>query len=196
MTNEHTGSRSQRKVEKQIALALQGGGGLGSYQAGVYEALAEYDCHPDLVTGISIGAINCAIIAGNAPEARVASLRRFWEHVSSTSANWPDLPRVTCGDARRRTAALSAVIFGQPGFFRPNLWRSWITGEALTGFYDTSYLKTTLEELVDFDRINARERRFGVGAVDVRTGNYAYFDNSREIIRQAEAVRGAVSALD
>jgi NTE family protein len=170
-------------VGKQIALALQGGGALGSYQAGVYEALAEHDYYPDLVTGISIGAINCAIIAGNAPAARVPSLRRFWEQVSSTSANWPDLPQSTWHDAMRRTAALSALMFGQPGFFRPNLWHSWITGDAPTSFYDTSSLKATLEELVDFDRINAQETRFCVGAVNVRTGNYACFDNSRQAIR-------------
>ena len=85
MTQKSPSSQSRVKIDKQIALALQGGGALGSYQAGVYEALAEYDYKPDWVAGISIGAINCAIIAGNAPENRVARLRQFWEQVSSPS---------------------------------------------------------------------------------------------------------------
>ena len=105
MIQKSFGPRSKGKIDKQIALALQGGGALGSYQAGVYEALAEHDYHPDLVTGISIGAINCAIIAGNAPADRVARLRQFWELVSSPSANWLNLPqkigRTLCGGRRR-----------------------------------------------------------------------------------------------
>jgi NTE family protein len=181
LNQKSSGPRS--KIDKQIALALQGGGALGSYQAGVYEALAEHDYCPDLVTGVSIGAINCAIIAGNAPEERVARLREFWEQVSSSSANWFDIPQRIWQDAMRRTAAVAALMFGQPGFFRPNIWRCWITGVAPTSYYDTSYLKATLERLVDFDRINAREVRFCVGAVNVRTGNYIYFDNTRQTIR-------------
>ena len=86
MTQKSPGPQSRGKIDKQIALALQGGGALGSYQAGVYEALAEYDYRPDWVAGISIGAINCAIIAGNASEDRVTRLRQFWELVSSPTA--------------------------------------------------------------------------------------------------------------
>jgi NTE family protein len=169
--------------DKQIALVLQGGGALGSYQAGVYEALTENRYEPDWVAGISIGAINSAIIAGNSPEARVAKLREFWEQVSSPSRSWLDLPLETWQDAMRRLGAMSALMFGQPGFFRPNLLRCWSTGASPTSFYDTSDLKDTLERLVDFDRINAREMRFSVGAVNVRTGNFAYFDNARQTIR-------------
>ena len=183
MTQISPGPRSKPKIDKQIALALQGGGALGSYQAGVYEAMAEHDYHPDLVAGISIGAVNSAIIAGNAPENRVERLRQFWEQVSSTSANWLDLPQKVWQDAMRRTAAMAALVLGQPGFFRPNVWRCWTTGAPLTSYYDTSYLNATLERLVDFDRINARDVRFCVGAVNVRTGNYAYFDNVRQTIR-------------
>ena len=171
------------KIDKQIALALQGGGALGSYQAGVYEALTEYDYQPDWVAGVSIGAINCAIIAGNAPEHRVARLRQFWELVSSPSANWLDLPQGTWQDATRHAAAIAALLFGQPGFFRPSIWRGWITGAAPTSYYDTSYLKATLERLVDFDRINVRKMRLSVGAVNVRSGNFVWFDNARQIIR-------------
>jgi NTE family protein len=134
MTQKSSDPRSKGKIDKQIALALQGGGALGSYQAGVYEALAEYGYEPDWVAGISIGAINCAIIAGNAPEHRVARLRQFWEQVSSPSANWLDLPLDIWHDGMRRTAAMAALMFGQPGFFRPNVWTG---GAALTSYYDT-----------------------------------------------------------
>jgi len=183
MPQKLPGPQLKGKIDKQIALALQGGGALGSYQAGVYEALTEYDYQPDWVAGVSIGAINCAIIAGNAPEHRVARLRQFWELVSSPSANWLDLPQGTWQDATRHAAAIAALLFGQPGFFRPSIWRGWITGAAPTSYYDTSYLKATLERLVDFDRINARKIRLSVGAVNVRSGNFVCFDNARQIIR-------------
>jgi NTE family protein len=174
---------SKSQYDKQIALVLQGGGALGSYQAGVYEAMAEHGYLPDWVAGISIGAINSAIIAGNAPEDRVARLRAFWDQVSSPSASWLDLPLDVWRDTMRRLSAMSALMFGQPGFFRPNLLRCWTTGTLPTSYYDTSDLKDTLERLVDFDRINARETRFSVGTVNVRTGNFAYFDNARQTIR-------------
>jgi NTE family protein len=83
----------------------------------------------------------------------------------------------------RHTAAIATLMFGQPGFFRPNVWRCWTTGAALTSYYDTSYLKATLERLVDFDRINARKTRISLGAVNVRTGNRVCFDNARQMIR-------------
>jgi NTE family protein len=183
MAGKSASPGSESKYDKQIALVLQGGGALGSYQAGVYEALAQHDYQPDWVAGISIGAINCAIIAGNAPEDRVAKLREFWEQVSSPSATWPDLPNNIWQDTMRQTAAMSALVFGQPGFFRPNVLRCWSTGTPAISYYDTSHLKNTLERLVDFDRINARQTRFSVGAVNVRTGNFAYFDNARQAIR-------------
>jgi len=119
MTQKSSGLQSKGKIDKQIALALQGGGALGSYQAGVYEALAEYDYQPDWVTGISIGAINCAIIAGNAPEDRVARLRQFWELVSSPTASWLDLPQDIWQDAIRRTAAMAALLLASRAFSVP-----------------------------------------------------------------------------
>src|SRR5262249_57703440 len=129
----------------------------------------------DWVAGISIGAINCAIIAGNAPEDRVARLRQFWEQVSSPSANWLDLPHAVWQDAMRRTAAVAALMFGQPGFFRPNVWRCWITGAALTSYYDTSYLKATLERLVRLHRINPRKTPFSPRAPHLPTPNFSSF---------------------
>jgi len=172
-----------------IALLLQGGGALGAYQAGVYEALAEAKLQPDWVAGISIGAINAALIAGNAPEARVEKLRCFWETVTADPLPRWLLPEVH-GDLARNFAnrwhGTAALFNGAPGLFSPR----WVppllaaagTSDA-TSFYDTSSLKSTLERLVDFDRINAREMRFSIGAVNVSTGNFVYFDNSTHEIR-------------
>ena len=171
-----------RRETRRIALVLQGGGALGSYQAGVYEALAESGYQPDWVAGISIGAINAALIAGNAPQDRVAKLRGFWDQVSAPTATWPDLPFGPWQQAVRQGGALAALLFGQPGFFRPNLLESWRTGQPPTSFYDTAGLRATLERLVDFDRINGGALRLSVGAVNVRTGNFAYFDTARQKI--------------
>jgi NTE family protein len=168
--------------DKKVALVLQGGGALGSYQAGVYEALSTSPYLPDWVAGISIGAINAAIIAGNAPAKRVERLRTFWEGVTAPSSLWPVLSSAIAGE-NRRTSSLNALMFGQPGFFAPHPPLQWLLGGAPTSYYDTSALKETLERLVDFDRINAREIRFSIGAVNVRTGNFAYFDNARMTIR-------------
>ena len=171
-----------RRDSRQVALVLQGGGALGSYQAGVYEALSGHGYEPDWVAGISIGAINAALIAGNPPAERVARLRSFWDQVSSPSAVWPDLPFPPWQQALRQGGVLAALLFGQPGFFRPNLLEFWRTGQPPTSFYDTSALRTTLERLVDFDRINRGPMRLSVGAVNVRTGNFAYFDTTRQPI--------------
>ncbi len=177
--------------DKKVALVLQGGGALGSYQAGVYEALSTSQYLPDWVAGISIGAINAAIIAGNAPEKRVEQLRAFWEGITAPNSFWPGLPEAGLLQTgwygaltdHRRLSSLGALLFGQPGFFAPRPPTDWMFGASPTSFYDTSALKGTLERLVDFDRINAREIRFSVGAVNVRTGNFAYFDNATIPIR-------------
>ncbi|HEV2677609.1 MAG TPA: patatin-like phospholipase family protein [Aliidongia sp.] len=166
--------------DKKVALVLQGGGALGSYQAGVYEALASSDYAPDWIAGISIGAINAALIAGNAPEDRVDRLRAFWNEITSPPPLWPGLPKAL--DTPSLSAA-HAVLFGQPGFFAPKPVLSWLLNPPPLSYYDTTALKGTLERLVDFDRINAGEVRFSVGAVNVRTGNFAYFDNADITIR-------------
>jgi NTE family protein len=175
--------------DKLIALVLQGGGALGSYQAGVYEALSSSEYLPDWIAGISIGAINAAIIAGNPPEARVERLREFWEGITVPSAFWPALPEGIPGD-RRRASSLNALMFGRPGFFSPRPPMP-LFGSIPTSFYDTSGLKSTLERLVDFDRINARQVRFSVAAVNVRTGNFAYFDNAEVNIRPEHVMASA-----
>jgi NTE family protein len=168
-----------------VALVLQGGGALGAYQGGVYEALAEANIHPDWIAGISIGAINAAIIAGNPPKDRVSRLREFWTHATSSAPwHWPGL-----GDHARNLLnqmnATFAVACGAMGFFSARHVTPWLqpngTLEA-TSFYDTKALKQTLERLVDFDRLNAGITRFSAGAVNVRTGNFVYFDNSTHTI--------------
>jgi NTE family protein len=173
-----------RPPPRQV-LVLQGGGALGSYQAGVYEALSAAALAPDWVAGISIGAINAAIIAGNPPERRLERLRAFWE---LTSSGQTALPLATGDHARvifnEMSAAWMATV-GVPGFFRPRLTPPAFypdgTPEALS-FYDTSPLRQTLEELVDFELINSRKMRFSVGAVNIRTGHLRFFDNQRDPI--------------
>jgi NTE family protein len=223
--------RHGRPPFDRIALLLQGGGALGAYQAGVYQGLAEAGIEPDWIAGISIGAINAAIIAGNPPEARIAKLRDFWETVTAdprgdwkidpakqvfggekaaaTSAS-PQAPLVEAYADFWRTGLESAMSaftglrrlyeprgglarqvqnqwnawlsagFGAPGFFAPRPVNPWLEPEGAleaTSYYDTSALEGTLERLVDFDLLNDGETHFSVGAVNVRTGNFVYFDN-------------------
>jgi len=175
---------------ESVALLLQGGGALGAYQAGVYEALAERAIEPTWIAGISIGAINSAIIAGNEPAARVARLRDFWEMATSGTQAWPGLPTALHDGFGRslvnQLAAGAVMASGVPGFFTPRLlppfWAPTGTPPAIS-WYDTKALRPTLERLIDFDRINDnRTMRFSVGAVNVRTGNFAYFDNATDRI--------------
>ena len=177
--------------DNPIALVLQGGGALGSYQAGVYEALSEADYRPTWIAGISIGAITAAMIAGNAPEHRIDRLRDFWDGITSPTASWPNIPSDLGHDVLRDAGALLAVLFGQPGLFQPRLPFSWLCSNGPTGLYDTRPLKETLERLVDFDRINSGEMRLSVGAVNVRTGNFAYFDSNDIIIRPEHVMASA-----
>jgi NTE family protein len=170
--------------DKKIALVLQGGGALGSYQAGVYEALASSEYLPDWVAGISIGAINAAIIAGNAPENRVKSLLCFWEGITAHSSLWPSALSGAFAVWQQKIGALTALMFGQPGFFTPRTLQYWFSSDKFVSYYDTFALKGTLERLVDFDRINnAKDIRLSVGAVNVRTGQFSYFDSANVTIR-------------
>lgn len=169
----------------RIALILQGGGALGAYQAGVYQAMHERGIEPDWVTGVSIGAINAALIAGNPRERRLDRLREFWNRITDREV-WQYTPE---GDVFRqmRSAASSmmTLAMGQPGFFNPNPVNPWVspTGSSTaTSFYSSDPLRSTLEELVDFGLINARTIRFAVGAVNVMSGNFVYFDNRGEEI--------------
>jgi NTE family protein len=178
------GSRARPDFER-IALLLQGGGALGAYQGGVYQALAESDLHPDWVAGISIGAINAALIAGNPPERRVERLRDFWESVTQSPLGVPYLASIDIkSDMQRQMInqfrAMGAMLWGASNFFKPRIPPPIFMPAGNPGnlaFYDISPLKTLLEGLVDFDRINAQETRFSVGATNIKTGNLTYFDN-------------------
>ena len=170
---------------EQSVLVLQGGGALGAYQAGVYEGMAERGFAPNWVTGVSIGAVNAALIAGNAPERRLERLQAFWDRVSSA------IPLVTPAFldplqlAFNRVSAMATTTFGVPGFFVPRVPPPYFAPDGTPGalsIYDTSPLRETLEELVDFDLINRKAVRLSVGAVDVHTGNSVYFDSQRQTI--------------
>jgi len=152
--------------------------------------LTEADLHPDWIAGISIGAINAALIAGNAPEARIDKLRTFWERVTAKPCrDWSERLFPARSDAVRQwqnqMSANLALVSGASGFFTPRFplpwWHPPGTMEA-TSFYDTSRLRTTLEQLIDFDRINAQRMRLSVGAVNVRSGNFVYFDTATQAI--------------
>jgi NTE family protein len=168
-------------------LVLQGGGALGAYQAGVYEGLAECGAAPDWVAGVSIGAINAALIAGNPPERRVERLREFWDRVS---AQLPFIPPASMDSMRPvldQMSTATAFMFGVPGFFSPRMVPPFLALDGSIGalsFYDTKPLKATLEELVDFALINRNGGvRLSLGAVDLRTGNSVYFDSQTTPIR-------------
>ncbi|MFO1037692.1 MAG: patatin-like phospholipase family protein [Geminicoccaceae bacterium] len=170
-----------------VALLLQGGGALGAYQCGVYEALAEADVMPNWIAGISIGAINSAIIAGNDPQHRVAKLRGFWERITDGPANaWLDAAKNTFRGHQMRSQvnkmnAAWALVAGAPGFFTPRVpipFFSPLGTAESTSWYDTSLLRSTLLEFVDFDLVNHGHLRLSVGAVNVRSGNFVYFDTT------------------
>ncbi|MGY6160892.1 DUF3734 domain-containing protein [Paraburkholderia strydomiana] len=189
------GKRVQVPAYETIALTLQGGGALGVYQAGVFQGLHEAGVEPNWLAGISIGALNTAIIAGNPPEKRVERLLQFWETICQPAFGLP-LPAFiehaffNSSDAVRKaftaTQAVGALVEGQKGFFVPRFPPPLPTVSGppqAASYYDTAPLKATLESLCDFDRINSREMRVSVGAVNCGTGNFAYFDNTQTTLR-------------
>jgi len=182
-------SRKLALDDECVALVLQGGGALGAYQAGVFEELLAIDVEPKWVAGVSIGAINAALIAGNAPAHRLARLREFWDLVSSGPAR-----QAPAFDGQRTVfnqwSAAWAATFGVPGFYQPRIPPAALQPDGTPGalsVYDNGALQSTLERLVDFDRINAHTdgrpaMRLSVGAVNVETGNSKWFDNIDTVI--------------
>ncbi|CAG9226449.1 Patatin [Paraburkholderia sabiae] len=179
-----------------IALMLQGGGALGAYQAGVYQGLDEAGILPNWLAGISIGALNTAIIAGNAPEHRVEKLREFWETICQPAFGPPVPPSIeqalfnsndTVRKAFTAMQAVGALVDGQKGFFTPRFpppLPAVSVPPQNASYYDTTPLKATLERLCDFERINnSKEMHVSVGAVNVHTGNFAYFDNMHTTLK-------------
>ena len=171
------------KEYESVALVLQGGGALGAYQAGVFQALKEAGIEANWLSGVSIGAINATIIAGNKPGDQLDRLRDFWETVSGRKV-WHYTPE---GDVFRRMrnqmSSMMTMNSGLPGFFKPRDMNPWFTlpgADGATSFYDTAELEHTLNRLVDWRIVNDGERRLSVGAVNVRTGNFRYFDSAIE----------------
>lgn len=169
-------------------LVLQGGGALGAYQAGVCEQLNLHGFRPNWVAGVSIGAINAAIIAGNPPERRIERLHEFWDLVTSR-LGFIEMPRhygIEAREVLNESRAALVAGFGAEGFFEPRFPPAGLYWPGMRGpvsYYDTTPLKATLERLIDFDLINTHDARhkvrLSVGAVNVTTGNYRYFDSAK-----------------
>lgn len=177
-------TNGQRRRPGQVVLVLQGGGALGAYQAGVYQALHEADVEPDWVIGTSIGAINAALIAGNPPQRRVQRLREFWAGIES---HWPRVDRLAGIGLANALGNAVTVSGGVPGFFEPNPL-VWLGPQAEVGvdraaFYSTAPLRRTLAALVDFDDVRRCATRLTVGAVNLRTAEMRYFDSRDEELR-------------
>lgn len=173
-----------------IALVLQGGGALGAYHIGAYQALAERGYPPDWVCGISIGAINAAIIAGNSPDKRLAQLVALWEAIS-----WPDIaPSVGFTPLQifyNMTSNAEALLLGQPNFFVPRPVNPYLvpsTAPENVSFYDTTPMLFTLRRFADFELINSRAVRLSLGATNIATGDLEFFDNHRMTIGPEHAL--------
>ena len=194
---------------ERVALVLQGGGALGAYQAGVFQAIDEANIEVDWLCGTSIGAINGALIAGNRPDQRVERLREFWEAVTKrplkipnvawlSDVSWtPDLPWGLDEQARAWTnkmSALGTMLYGAPNFFAPRPTpplSSAAEKPDQVSYYDPSPLRATLARLVDFGLINSQSMRLSIGATNVRTGSTVYFDNIERKITCAHIVASA-----
>lgn len=187
-TQETAVPMKERVIKEQVVLVLQGGGALGAYQAGVYQALMEGGIEPDWVIGTSIGAINGSIVAGNQPSDRIARLREFWDGVSRESPLDRFWPTEIFGNALANSAT---ILAGIPGFFAPNpaafLGPAVPLGADRAAYYSTEPLRQTLGRLVDFGCLNRHKVRLSVGAVNVRSGEMRYFD-SRETALEAAHV--------
>ncbi|MBI3701090.1 MAG: patatin-like phospholipase family protein [Afipia sp.] len=170
--------KSGKNLPGQVVLVLQGGGALGSYQAGVYQALHEAGIEPDWIIGTSIGAINASLIAGNLPKDRLNKLQEFWKRMEQRPAwAFPGfLPSVA-----DQAAYWTTVSNGIPGFFRPNFLAhaspDYPLGPDDAGYYSTKPLEETLLDLVDFSLVNQCSPRLTVGAAHVRTSQMKYFDS-------------------
>jgi NTE family protein len=167
-----------RNLPGRVVLVLQGGGALGSYQAGVYQALQEAGIEPDWIIGTSIGAINASLIAGNRPSERLLRLKEFWKRMEQNPI-WNI--RTAFPEFNERLSYWSTVTHGIPGFFRPNALAhagdSYPLGAERAGYYSTAPLEKTLAELVDINLLNSCEPRLTVGAAHVRTSQMRYFDS-------------------
>lgn len=178
-------ARAALPLPDLVVLVLQGGGALGAFQAGIYEALIDLGIELDWVAGISIGAVNAAIIAGNPRDEAVAKMREFWDGVSSALPTLPIADNDLLREWTHLGAAAQVASFGVPGFFTPRIPPPMFAERqtpAAVSFYDTAPLAATLDRLVDWDRLNNGKVRLSVGAVAVETGNFRYFDTRTDTI--------------
>lgn len=172
-------------VPSMVAVVLQGGGALGSYQAGVITGLEEAGIDIDWVAGISIGAINAAIVAGNPPERRIERLAAFWDKMTSALPSFPIFPNDFVREMIHEWSAGMVLATGVPGFFTPRMVPPTFAAPGTAGalsYYDTAPLKATLDSLIDWDLVNNGPVRLSVGAVDVVSGNFRYFDSRMETL--------------
>ena len=180
----------------RVALVLQGGGALGAYQAGVYQALNEAGLAPDWIAGTSIGSVTGAIIAGNRPEDRLHRLRDFWTTV--TARPGAVIP-LRFGEARKAAniwSALLTMALGQPGLFSPampNFLPVALGAPLPTSLYDSAPLRETLLRLVDFGLLNRGGTRYAAGAVNVETGRTAWFDSATMAILPEHVMASAAT---
>ena len=201
---EHVVQAAERVLPfERVVLVLQGGGALGAYQGGVYQAIAEANIPVTWVCGTSIGGINGALLAGNRPERRVERLREFWEAVTEPPIRLPNIPWFSelpwnDNDHARywtnRMSAFSTMFHGAANFFTPRPFPP-ISSAAehpdQVSYYDTTPLRATLGRLVDFDLINEKPLRFSVAATNVRTGAPVYFDNLKQTLTAAHVMASA-----
>lgn len=180
----HANHLGAPKKNRKIVYVFQGGGALGSFQVGGVEALHEHDYRADMVVGISIGGMNAAIVAGNPPEKRLEKLKQFWDKIT-VSIPLPNLPFLGMAKVHNYFGAQHALCLGQPGFYKPKLLNPWLLNNATPDqlcFYDTSPLRETLEEVIDFEYLNQGHVRLCLGATDLASGDFVFFDSSKEKI--------------
>lgn len=173
---------------EEIVFLLQGGGALGAFQVGVYQALAEAGYTPDWIVGISIGAINSAIIAGNPPSKRMEKLYHFWDLIThKIDPKWYFNARHDHNfiQAYNMCSSFGTLLFGQPNFFQVKGINPWFIKDATPdqiSFYDTAMLQDTLEEVIDFEYLQKARVRLSLGAVNVQSGKLKFFDNTKQKI--------------
>src|SRR3954451_10538832 len=170
---------------QDVALVLAGGNAVGAYLAGAYEQLHEQGVRPNWIIGASVGAITGSLLAGNAPEDRIAKLTRFWQEATLPTSRMPLLRGVKSRQIYNGLNVALAMMFGRPNMFRhrfPGLWSAlpWVPNDV--ALYDTAPLRSPLERLVDFDRLNSGEVRFSLPAIDLETGDEVFFDTVRDRI--------------
>lgn len=184
MKNNKISDESTTKHPRKIIYVFQGGGALGAFQVGGSKALSENGYLADMVVGISIGGFNAALIAGNPPEKRMERMQQFWDKVT-VSIPFLDMSMAGMSKIHNYLGAQYALLFGQPGFYKPKIINPWLISNGKPedfSFYDTSPVKDTLLELIDFDYLNEQHVRLCLGATDLESGDFVFFDSSKEII--------------